>query len=439
LTAVALLAAPACGQDLYKASAGYTYFHHTGADMTAHNTVVEACIADAASVADNASFLASTMQMGGAIANVALGFVSQAQLRQVNRIQFAANVENCMVANGWDVVHLDDTDGARLAALPAPQQADTLAAWVGAAAPHGVIVRSFSPISGQITGRIPIPADRVGPTSLSLTAGDHEITQIVRSSDAAPPEWHSISFVPPGSADAASAVIVIRTRSAGRYHGTFWLAQLGDAPASPNTPIGLSYIQATTPAGTPFSRAGNEKTYVAIVPPGRWRLIGYSGVAPSKYTGFYASLPTSISLCLGGPAFDVKPGQAVFAGSFDASAADFFKPNLDPAPAKADLGDTPLAARLEPAHWTNGEKTPCNLLWGRRAYEHTPLAEAAAAARSSTPRACTVTTSGSPPSDRASTITRALLQILSALTGAPSRTPQRTGWPSRAPADASER
>jgi hypothetical protein len=368
LTAIALLAAPARGQDLYKASAGYTYFHRTGADMAAHDAMVKACIADAASVADNASFLASSMQMGGVIANLALGMVSQAQLRQVNRIQFAANVENCMVANGWDVVHLDDADGARLAALPGPQQAEALAAWVGATAPHGVIVRSFSPISTQITGRIPIPADRLGPSSLSLTAGDHEITQIVRSSDAAPPEWRLISFVPPGSADAASAVIVIRTRSAGRYHGTFWLAHLGDAPASDDKPVALSYIQATTPASAPFSRAANGKTYVAVVPPGRWRLIGYSGVAPSKYTGFYASLPTSISLCLGGPAFDVKPGQAVFAGTFDASAEDFFKPDLDPA--KADLGDTALAARLEPAHWTNGEKTPCDLLWGNYIYRY---------------------------------------------------------------------
>jgi hypothetical protein len=58
----------------------------------------------------------------------------------------------------------------------------------------------------------------------------------------------------------------------------------------------------------------------------------------------------------------VPAGEAVFAGTFDASSADPLSPDMDLAPAKATLADAALAARLKPAKWVNGETFPCALL-----------------------------------------------------------------------------
>jgi hypothetical protein len=88
-----------------------------------------------------------------------------------------------------------------------------------------------------------------------------------------------------------------------------------------------------------------EKTFVIPAPPGRWRLLG----------------PQGISLCIGGPAFDVAPGEAVFAGSFDAAAKDDLAPDMSLDSVEPTLSDHALAARLRPARWTNGVAAPCNL------------------------------------------------------------------------------
>ena len=83
---------------------------------------------------------------------------------------------------------------------------------------------------------------------------------------------------------------------------------------------------------------------MAAVPPGRWRL---QSIGPASF-------------CLGGPAFDVGAGEAIYAGAFDAGSP--YAPDMALAPAQAALGDKVLAARLKPAAWTNGELFPCSLL-----------------------------------------------------------------------------
>ncbi len=47
-------------------------------------------------------------------------------------VAFTANIENCMVAQGWEVVRLDEAEGAALAAKSAADQAAALSSWVGA-------------------------------------------------------------------------------------------------------------------------------------------------------------------------------------------------------------------------------------------------------------------------------------------------------------------
>ncbi|HEX3673756.1 MAG TPA: hypothetical protein VHU87_05735 [Rhizomicrobium sp.] len=84
-----------------------------------------------------------------------------------------------------------------------------------------------------------------------------------------------------------------------------------------------------------------EKTHVFVVPPGHWRIV--------------QSYPTSF--CLGGPAFDVKQGEAIFAGSFDATDPSALDMSLEPV--KAALGAVPLAQRLKPALYKNGETFNC--------------------------------------------------------------------------------
>ena len=88
--------------------------------------------------------------MGGVDATGVLGSVIQSAIHnpwqeRLNRVQLDANLENCMVALGWEVVRVDDEEGARIAALPQTGQASALAPWVGAPAPHGVVVRTFAP------------------------------------------------------------------------------------------------------------------------------------------------------------------------------------------------------------------------------------------------------------------------------------------------------
>ena len=80
--------------------------------------------------------------------------------------------------------------------------------------------------------------------------------------------------------------------------------------------------------------------------------------------------PQGGSRCIGGPAFDVKPGDAVFAGSFDAAAADYMAPAPSLDSVTPTLHDAALAARLKPATWLNGVKSPCGLAWAVLLYRY---------------------------------------------------------------------
>jgi len=136
----------------------------------------------------------------------------------------------------------------------------------------------------------------------------------------------------------------MRVTSAGQAKMQWTLVRMDDATAAGAELPALTYFAVASPK--PSSKGGptSEKTFVVTVPPGRWRL---EGAGPASF-------------CLGSPAFDVGPGEAIFAGTFDADHP--YAPDMTVAPAQSALSDAALAARLKPASWANGETFPCSAL-----------------------------------------------------------------------------
>jgi hypothetical protein len=90
-----------------------------------------------------------------------------------------------------------------------------------------------------------------------------------------------------------------------------------------------------------FQNPREPTWFVYAVPPGRWR-IGWSNF---------------LSYCLGSPSFEIKAGEAVYAGTFHIEGPTL-APDLDLAPAKAYLGG-PSAETLRAAVYRNGERGSC--------------------------------------------------------------------------------
>ena len=333
---LAFAASPAVAQSdalMNKASSGYVYFHRPGADMTAHDAAIEACIHEASQTKE--PYVAPVI--GGLLTQMAFASTRAEKHRKLNEAQFAANLENCMVARGWEVARLDEAEGKAIAALPQPQQAAALVPWVGAAQPHGQVVRRYAPVAA-IGWNSELDENR-GPWALSLTAGVHDLGKLVTDA-AKPANWRSLQIGEAKTvvAPAASAIIV-RVMATAPAQTTWTFVRLDEQ--SPGTD--LPGLTAFTVARQDKESAG-AKTYVIAAPPGHWRLQSVGAA----------------SFCLGGPSFDVGAGEAVFAGAFDASSP--YAPDLDMGPAKAELGDQALAARLKPAQWTNGETFSCGVM-----------------------------------------------------------------------------
>src|ERR1700753_73116 len=76
-------------------SEGFVYFHHAGSDMAAHNAAVEAC---AGSAAPTIGPMAANF--GGVLG----AWIADSENNGLAHVTFVANLENCMVARGWEVV-----------------------------------------------------------------------------------------------------------------------------------------------------------------------------------------------------------------------------------------------------------------------------------------------------------------------------------------------
>lgn len=338
LAAGFLLAAslPAFAAVLGVPTPGFLYFHKQGADSAIHNKAVETCAAQAAlAVAPYMPQAAS-----GLVADIFYGHV-QGGLANVT---FVANVENCMVVKGWDVVRLDDAEGKRIAAMDQTAQAAALAPWVGADNPPGTIVRRYQPLQEAIAGGLAIPdfGDRARH-SLSVTSDLSNITQTTSRqpypTDPAKKRAEFKMIEPLGRRakipDGATALVVRALCVNGC--GSMGFIRLDDADPS----------QIAQDAAFEFPHAFLnssllDETHVFLLPPGHWR-IGNINV---------------FGFCMGGPAFDIAPGEAVFAGTFDGRKM-YSTPDLDLAAPKQALGDTDIARRLKPVSYTSGEGFAC--------------------------------------------------------------------------------
>lgn len=340
--------ATAVAADLFRASEGYTYFHRVGVDMATHDAAVDDCARQSLLTAEPYIGTADRLRAtGGAIGSIFGPALEAYELKGVMRVYFAANLENCMVSRGWEVVRLDEGEGKAITALPQPEQAAILARMVGTPSPHGEVVRRPGPI-GDLFGKGHF-SENAGPSSLSLSAGTHGALlrdpPFTLSTDAV--HIVQVLAVPVASRlPAGASVIVVRMTTTAPHQLPIYLARLSGPD---NTPTEIDGIILPTPVKL-FWKAGThlERTYVAEVPQGHWRLMG----------------PQGMSFCLGGPAFDIGAGEAVFVGTFDAAAPDPLIPDMDVEPARISIRgwDPGLAERLKPAAWHGGERFRCGLL-----------------------------------------------------------------------------
>jgi hypothetical protein len=130
--------------------------------------------------------------------------------------------------------------------------------------------------------------------------------------------------------------------------------------------------------------------WIAVAaPPGHWRLekLALQGV------GF------EVNFCLGAPAFDVKAGEVIYAGTFDLNGSGV-TPDLALDPARAWLGAaSPFAAQVKPAAYVNGSRARCG---GSSIYDlefkGAPYADGYGWGGASRQAAATATATSAPPS-----------------------------------------
>ncbi|HEX3673094.1 MAG TPA: hypothetical protein VHU87_02375 [Rhizomicrobium sp.] len=200
-----IFAVPAFAAPLGTPTPGYVYFHKTHATLAAHNDAVETCAANSAAMLG---------PMAPRFAGLIGTLITESEDESLARINFAANVENCMVAAGWDVVRLDDAEGAGIAALDPQRQAETLAPWVGADQVHGQIVRRYQPLN-QLA-RIAAGLSGSAQASLSVTSDADNIDRRVQTVPQGPdrPAWFGLEESDdPARIPADATVIVVRARA----------------------------------------------------------------------------------------------------------------------------------------------------------------------------------------------------------------------------------
>jgi hypothetical protein len=330
---------------------GYNYFNRPGADLKAHDADVVACAAEAART------ISFDEQLRTGAGQGVLGAIIGSYIESAaHRGAVASGLENCMVVRGWRVVKLPDAEGEALAKLPPADLAARLAPWVGAAQPHGEVVRVWAnDAANGATRRYSLRPDHTNDGQLSLTeatTGDlHQFAMAEQPIDSArgaldakwPKKPLTVSQL--GSAPDGAAIFMVQIKGLSLHNGVGILFNRIGTPKDiypSRTDHGPDLLLASK--GTLFAHKDGDM-FVFAVPPGRWRVYGM-GIGPT------------LNFCLGSPSFEIAAGEVVYAGSFDFGATDM-GPNLDLGPAKAWLGAQPQAQTLRPAAYVNGSKGLC--------------------------------------------------------------------------------
>ncbi|WGM37426.1 hypothetical protein [Caulobacter sp. NIBR1757] len=336
--ALLLPALPAMAQT-GTASPGFNYFHRAGATLEVHEADIRFCEGEARKTVAQYVEAGHYDKPRPGLFNTAL--LNAVQL-QFDRNQVQANIETCMLIRGWSVVRPPAADEQSLLGAHQASLVSYLSARVGAATPQGAEIRRYDPtlaIVYTMPGYASKPQE-----SLSYRAVFGTEPPVFALPKAAewPEEWQFLNRVKaPAALGPATTLLIVRT------HGTRPGQQINlrfmrieerasDSPA-------LQVFQASSPtkmfwkAGTPM-----QDIYVFEVPPGRWLLLG----------------DTISTFCLGAPGFEVKAGEAVFAGTFSSEVVGDLQPKMAVEPAAAALPPA-LAGRLRAAEWRNGYAFDC--------------------------------------------------------------------------------
>lgn len=373
----AVMAAPApalAQQEMTRPQPGYVYYNKPGADLAAHQADMTACLTQASRMLQPVDTrLASAVGVfaTGLIPAMIAGAIAGATHGMDISSGLITNVENCMVVRGWRVIGLEREEGKALSKLEPAALVERMTPWIGAERAHGAVLRTWN--NDLIRPNIHIYdfAGRMEEPPLSMAVWAQTVS-IGRKPDdgavvTAKPTPH-VRRLPKGMRFAAplrprgvkgpaegNAIVVVRITGPNARRGQtlhfFRPGPDGVAPAWESDK--RQSVFAATLTGGLVTGAGKplDTTVAFEVPAGRWRLEAISE------EGF------NVALCLGAPSFDVKPGETVFAGTFDLGAKSI-GPSLDTAPAKALLSNRPdLASAVRAAEWSNGDVFPCFGQW----------------------------------------------------------------------------
>lgn len=328
----AVCAMPAAAQVGWR-SPGQHYFHRVGATMAQHDAAIRFCTGEAVKMLPSYNPIPG----GGGI----VGAILQSE---ADRDRVQANIETCMVVGGWTVMRPPSQDELGLGQASQASLIAYIAKRVGLANPPGTVVRRYEPAAPLIYKLQTFPAAVseslsfravFGPPGSKITLPDYTRPK---------PQWTFPRNADPAKVAPRSTLIVVRT------HGTrpgqqmnFRFMNIADLPSGEPA---LTLFQTPTPtkmfwkAGTPM-----EDLFVVEVPPGLWILMG----------------DNASTFCLRAPVFEVREGEAVFAGTFSSEVAGDMQPKMDLAPARARLPAT-VADRLRPAQWRNDISFDCGLV-----------------------------------------------------------------------------
>lgn len=327
-----LCAMPAKAQVGWR-SPGLHYFHREGATLAQHDKAMRFCAGEAVKALPSYNPLALNGGIVGAILQ-----------SEADRGRVQANIETCMVVHGWTVVRPSHFDEKYLSQA---SQANLLA-WlekrVGAANPQGTLLRRYEPAAPIIYKANALPADSQETISFRAVFGLPGSKINLPPYTPSKPEWRFPRNADPAKVAPGATVIVVRTH--GMRPGQQMNVRFMNVEDLPSGQPAVTMFATPTPtkmfwkAGTPM-----EDLFVIEVPPGLWILMG----------------DNASSFCLRAPVFEVRPGEAVFAGTISSEIAGDMQPKMDMAPAKARLPAS-IADRLRPANWRNDVSFDCGLV-----------------------------------------------------------------------------
>ena len=333
------LAAHAAPVNIAEMTLGYTYYNKPGATLADHDEAVSKCIQ---ATSDVVSFDHMIGNDKNPIAALLAGTYAKAVVQ--------AAVENCMVVGGWRVVRLSDAEGAPLAMLALNDLRDKLTPWIASSMPPGEVVRAWNNDAGvSTTKRSVIRASRIENGQLSVKATPAGVAvsspvvafPAVRLDKRWPVKPIAASDVAKTPADAG--VILVRVKGASFNNGLGVIFNRLGPDGSPNP---ASNDKGPDALRVPGAKNDQGAWVAMVVPPGRWRWSGLSAAAGV------------VDFCFGAPSFEIKPGEVVYAGTFDLQ--NQLGPDLDIGPAKMFLGEQPAGASVRAAQYVNGSTSRCS-------------------------------------------------------------------------------